>query len=174
MAAIVLYLKRWKIDSHMERTMKSTHWQCLWVKYYRLFNLHLSIQEDGCDIINLPGVYCVGSGDGSGVNQKGINHVAFEFKFPMPGKKYTTETYYKLPVYYVLQVLSQMVAKNAGEFANLCYIQESSTLLVGESNKVLWDKLKCILDDYSSSSQKQPTRKPKWSNEMLPCLRDFA
>ena len=138
------------------------------------FYPHLSFQEDGCDIINLPGGYCVISGDGSGVNQEGINHVAIEFKCPMPGKKYTTETYYKLPVYYVLQVLSQMVAKNAGEFANLCYTQESSTLLVGEFNKVRWDKTKCMLDYYFSSSQKRPTRKPKWSNEMFPCLRDFA
>ena len=116
------------------------------------FYPQLSFQEDGCDIINLPGGYYVISGDGLGVNQEGINHVAFEFKCPMLGKKYTTETHYKLPVYYVLHVLSQMAAKNAGEFANLCYTQESSTLLVGEFNKVLWGKTKRILDDYSSSS----------------------
>ena len=71
----------------------------------------LMFHEDGCKVIPLSDSYGVVSGDGSGVNTDNVTEVAFEFKCPKTGKERVTDTHYKVPVYYVTQVLSQMAVK---------------------------------------------------------------
>lgn len=74
----------------------------------------LLYKEDGCITLPFGDTRAVINADGTGVNTNN-DVVAFEFKCPMPGKKYKTDALYEIPVYYTTQVLSQMAAKNLQE-----------------------------------------------------------
>lgn len=47
----------------------------------------LTYIEDGCEIMDLGDSRTIISGDGTGITKKKINTVAFELKYPIPGKK---------------------------------------------------------------------------------------
>ena len=106
-----------------------------------------------------PIVNAVISGDGTGRNSTDENVVAFEFKCPAPNKTFSTDLYYQPPIYYTIQLLSQMAAKNWPEYANVCYGKDSTALLVGRFDEVLWDKLLGVMNTYSLC-EKRPTKKP--------------
>ena len=73
---------------------------------------HLIFREDGCVVLPMYNSnYAVISGDGTGVNGDKEGKVAFELKCPIPGKVFTPDVYYTLPVYYSTQILSQMASK---------------------------------------------------------------
>ncbi|CAG2219838.1 unnamed protein product [Mytilus edulis] len=96
----------------------------------------LIYKEDGCIILPFGDTQAVISGDGTGVNTNN-DVVAFEFKCPMPGKKYKTDALYEIPVYYTTQVLSQMAAKNLQELAFICYTPDSITYIRGHFDLTL-------------------------------------
>lgn len=99
----------------------------------------MKYSEDGCEILDICDGYMVVSGDGTGVDGKENNCVAFEYKCPLENKQFTTDLYYTLPTRYVLQIASQMAVKDCDRYANICYTRESSTLLTGSSNPAFWN-----------------------------------
>ena len=146
-------------------------------KFMPIYWPELRFVEDGCEIMILGGRKAVISGDGTGVDNTGENTVAFELKCPMPGKEFTTDTYYKLKQYYGCQVLSQMKAKSCDSYANVCYTPESSTLIVGNDDTHAWNAvhnltLKLYGKDQADISL--PTRKDRMVNEVLPLVSDFC
>ena len=82
--------------------------------------------------------YTVISGDGTGVNGDKQAKVAFELKYPIPGKVFAPYVCNSLPVYYSTQVLSQMASKLCCRYANECYTLQSSTLICGDMDTDLW------------------------------------
>ena len=133
----------------------------------------LMFYEDGCSILTLDHGYSVISGDGSGVKSTGEAAVAFEIKCPMPNKKYTTDLYYSLPLYYILQILSQMAVKGSESFVNVCYTAESTSILTGEFDDRLWEEVHKVMQVYSATASKRPTKKPQWVGEITPLLDEF-
>ena len=93
-------------------------------KIMRVYYPNAIYKGDGCVVKSMSedlDAYAVISGDGTcikKVENDWENIVAAEFKCPMPGKMYVPDVYYKLPPYYVCQILSQMNAKDCGELAN--------------------------------------------------------
>lgn len=81
-------------------------------KIMPVYQPNLIYSEDGCLVVNLDNsTFAIISGDGSAINQIGESATTYEVKCPVPDKKYTTDVYYKLPVRYTTQLLSQMSAK---------------------------------------------------------------
>ena len=143
-------------------------------KIMPVFYPELTYTEDGCVVYPLGDKYMVVSGDGSGKTEVGDNVIAFEMKCPMENKQFATDVYYRLPVRYTLQILSQMSVKNCKSYANICFTRESTTLLEGAFEPDLWNKVNNALTEYATSSEKRPTKKPPWVKEMKPCMDDFA
>lgn len=106
-------------------------------KYLPVFLPHNLFCEIGCRTINLAndkGIdsYAVSSGDGTDVQTDETPHVVFEIKCPRPGKVHTTDVYYKLPVYYSIQVMAEMETGGCDQFVNICYNPESTTFISGK------------------------------------------
>ena len=75
--------------------------------------------------------HAVISGDGSGINKVGDKDVTFEVKCPILGINWETDGYYKSPVRYIMQVLSQMAVKHWKTCMFISYAPESTTLFFG-------------------------------------------
>ena len=129
--------------------------------------------EDGCATLPFPVVYMAVSGDGIGVTMDGKNTVAFELKCPVPNKPFTADVYYKVPLRYSLQILSQMATKGCEKYANICYTKESTTVFRGKFDEDLWCSVVNVLHEFAQSHGKRPTKKPKWVNELRPALEEF-
>ena len=94
--------------------------------------------------------------DNSGVSQP---FAAVEIKCPYPGKLYTTQVQYKLPVYYVPQILSEMVALQVSTLLFVSYSEESTVLLRVEFDHDLWNSLLTMASDiYPAVNPSAPKR----------------
>ena len=138
----------------------------------------LTFKEDGCSILRTEtktAPYAVVSGDGTCETIGGQNIVAVEFKCPMPNKQYSTDVYYNLPSYYALQVMSQMKAKGCASFANLCYTDNSSTLIIGENNSDLWSEAWSLATEmYGHGPGKRPTTRDPRSRVLGTRLKEYS
>ena len=133
---------------------------------------NLKYREDGCICLPMEnGKYAVVSGDGSGLSD-GQTKMAFELKCPMTGKEFTTDVYYKMPVYYTTQVLSQMVSKKCNAFTNLCYTPQSSTVLTGNYSPEIWDKVWSLANQLNATTDtKKPTKRNQQSMDISDDLK---
>ena len=123
--------------------------------------------EEGCYNIPTAGIgRLLVSPDGSlrepnesGTNDLGKPYAAVEIKCPYPGKRFTTPIHYKLPVYYVPQVICEMVALNVTTLMYISYSKESTVLLRVEFDNELWMSLLSLaLDIYPISNHAAPKR----------------
>ena len=119
----------------------------------------IKYREDGCLMVPMGLSYGIVSGDGSGVTSDGDMKIAFELKCPVPGKLFTPDVYYALPVRYSTQILSQMAAKHCNLYCNLCYTSQSSTIFAGEFREDMWMELTQRVDELYGTQSKRPTRK---------------
>ncbi|CAG2230153.1 unnamed protein product [Mytilus edulis] len=134
----------------------------------------LIYKEDGCIILPFGDTQAVISGDGTGVNTNN-DVVAFEFKCPMPGKKYKTDALYEIPVYYTTQVLSQMAAKNLQELAFICYTPDSITYIRGHFDAQLWSRIWTFVEKcYGSKDAARPTRRDPEIQTLLADLKAYS
>ena len=138
----------------------------------------LLFKEDGCIVLDMKsntGAYAVISGDGTGQNMDNTNILAVEFKCPMPNKQHVPDVYYRLPPYYVTQVLSQMAAKECEMFVNLCYTQESSTYIVGGYDKSLWCEVwELATKLYGHGPSRRPTVRCPESKVLEQSVKTFS
>ena len=82
-----------------------------------------------------------------------------EFKCPFPGKKFTTDVFYELPVRYVPQLLAEMNIGDAPEMLLLCWSDESSTLFRVLFDESLWlDILTACGNIYCIDKPRRPAR----------------
>lgn len=112
-------------------------------KILPVFYPHITFQEDGCVVVPLGETkepYSVVSGDGSGLDEEGHVHLAFEMKCPMP-KSFTTDVHYALPERYGTQILSQMAAKRANTCVYISYTEASSTVIVSPFDDKVWTEV---------------------------------
>jgi hypothetical protein len=88
--------------------------------------------EEGCYVVEEgDNPFLVVSPDGSGRqrNNEMKKCLAFEFKCPMPNKVFTTPVMYKIPTYYIPQILAEMHVLDVNELLFLSYTTESTTVL---------------------------------------------
>ena len=129
---------------------------------------HKVFVEEGCYRLQDSSCPCfIVSPDGS-LREKGTEEnsgigkpfAAVEIKCPYPGKRFTTEVRYKLPVYYVPQVLSEMVALQVPTLLFVSYSEwESTVLLMVEFDNDLWESLLSIASDIYPVVNSQPPKR---------------
>ena len=110
-------------------------------KVLPVINPQLEYYEDGCRILIQDGKVILGSsadGYGKPSTSSHITH-AFEFKCPTPNKMYTTDLHYKIPSYYIPQLLAEMRTLGCTKLLYLCYTQDASTVFEVTWNQELWD-----------------------------------
>jgi hypothetical protein len=111
-----------------------------------LFPNHTLI-EDGCERIKTPGnKVMIVSGDGTMQQGSGGSAISLELKCPLPGKQHTTDLPYSLPLRYSTQVLAQMNAKKQSEYVFVAYNSSSATVIQGNNDPSLWQKIIGIFD----------------------------
>ena len=66
---------------------------------------------------------------------------AVEIKCPYPGKQFTTPVQYSLPLYYVPQVLSEMVALDVDNLVFVSFSIESTCVFSVKFDNLLWKKI---------------------------------
>lgn len=97
--------------------------------------------EEGCEILKAGDkTFMVVSPDGSTlVDNETVK--AIEIKCPLPGKQFTTDVHYKVPVYYLCQLLSEMAALKCEQLLFLSYTPESTTVHLAIFDAGLWESL---------------------------------
>ncbi len=137
----------------------------------------LVVQEEGCEVIPIgdKGHIAISSGDGAGINTVNQPELAIEIKCPKPGKIHTTDVYYKLPIYYSIQVLAEMVSKQCNDFLNLCYNPKSSTVITGKMDNEVWDDIiSSTMKQLGSDQHKKPSRLDPDVAELKEKLGDYC
>ena len=137
---------------------------------------HLLYREDGCAVLPLKESYMVVSGDGCGVtNDNTSTEVVFEFKCPRTGKERVTDLHYKIPVYYLTQVASEMVAHGCKTFAYICYTPQSSTFITGSLDEKLWTDIWSVTEElYGEAQAPKPKKRHEDSKRLLEQLHEYA
>jgi hypothetical protein len=145
-------------------------------KYVPVFYPELVYKEDGCEIIRLENCVAVVSGDGTLCLQQtpeSLPHtIAVEIKCPVPGKIFTTDTYYSLPPYYATQVLSQMAAKQCSSYLNACYTHSSTSFIEGQFDLDLWLATEELVKEVCSP--RKPTKKSQKSIDLKSQMKSYA
>ncbi|VDI45652.1 Hypothetical predicted protein [Mytilus galloprovincialis] len=138
-------------------------------KILPIFYPNFSFVEEGCEVVcDKDETFLIVSPDGSARYFNSENYkpsdavaLAIEIKCPYPNKLYTTPVYYKMPWYYVIQVLSEMYVLNASSLLFLCYSTDSTTVCVANFDEELWNeilaKLKTI---YGTEKPVMPKKLP--------------
>ena len=132
--------------------------------------------EEGCYRLSIGGKNMIISPDGSCRSTENDNVVyGVECKCPYPGKKHTTQVHYKLPKYYVTQVLSEMFALQTDKLFLICYSAESSTVLQVKFDKDLWDEIQteicCI---YGPEPPIRPSKRSESSKRLQLKIDEFV
>jgi hypothetical protein len=147
-------------------------------KLIPVFYPNLVFKEDGCKIFDLKksNMFGVSSGDGTGYNRETqSSEVAFEIKCPIPGKKHTTDVFYKLPHYYAVQVLAEMNTSSCEKFANICYTPTSTTYITGENNARVWNEIVELTQQlYCAEPQLKPSRVSPEALQLKDTLKEYA
>ena len=138
-------------------------------KFLPVFEPSLIYLEEGCykkSIGNGPNeVPIVISPDGSLRNSAdSAASFGIECKCPFPGKLFTTPVYYKIPKYYVTQVLAEMFSLDCTELYFICYSKESSTVFNVRFCPDLWRDLEN--ETVTIYGQEHPVRPAKKSNRL--------
>ena len=101
-------------------------------KVLPVFHPNASFVKEGCYVLNTGGCRIVVSPDGScrTMHDNTLNETVcgLEIKCPYPGKICTTPVYYKLPVYYVFQILCEMDVLKTDKLLFMCYSLESTSV----------------------------------------------
>ena len=132
---------------------------------------NMMYMEEGCYGISVgeKRIFVV-SPDGSG--RYGMNNppaMAFEFKCPLPGKKFTPDVHYKIPPYYALQLMLEMKALGVNQLVYLCWTPASSTAFKVTFHTELWECIRALSTYiYGPDKMKKMT---KVSPEVK-CIRD--
>ena len=135
----------------------------------------LTYIEDGCEIMDLGDSRAIISGDGTGITREKINTVAFEFKCPIPGKKYKTDLHYSLPVRYTTQILSQMAVKKCESLAFVSFTPESVSYIHADMDPGLWSHIWRHTEDlYGSINKSRPTKRNQNAKPLLEQLEQYA
>ena len=115
--------------------------------------------EEGCCVVKHKDEgFLVISPDGSCRGQDG-SVLGCEFKCPYPDKQYSTVVHYKIPKYYVCQLLAEMYCLSADKLIYLLYSKESPTAFLVEFDPVLWeDILEELVRVYGVEKPKKQTR----------------
>ena len=119
-------------------------------------------QDDDCMKKGLPlNRSMVISGDGS-IMMKGIENVktTVEIKCPVPGKVWTTDTYYQIRTRYSTQVMSAMDAKCCADFVKVCYTHQSTTVITGGQDAELFHRVENLVERiYCEEDMRRPTKR---------------
>ena len=108
--------------------------------------------EVGCVKRENNGVHYIISPDGrcdeKSNDNKETNTMAIEIKcpFPAPPGTYKLPVYYKIPKYYVPQILSEMFALGVGHLLFLCYSRESTAVMQADFDPDLWSLMQKELE----------------------------
>ncbi|XP_060589874.1 uncharacterized protein LOC132745056 [Ruditapes philippinarum] len=133
--------------------------------------------EEGCEIVRHNGnIIIVVSPDGSIRGKEDVDiQYAVEIKCPYPGKVYTTPVYYKMPWYYVSQVLMEMYVLKVNRLLFVCYSSDSSTIFEAPFDEILWteinDRIKTLYGDDNPSIM---TRLPPGNKTLIEKMKTYC
>ena len=122
---------------------------------------NLSYFEEGCKVIptSTDDYFMVVSPDGSLREEETKEpKMMYETKCKSPSA-FSPHVYYKIPKYYVIQLLTEMQAYNCKHLLFTCWSEESLTAFHVQFNEELW--CKCwqeLISLYGNESNKRPTR----------------
>ena len=85
--------------------------------------------------------------------------LAIEIKCPISGKLYATPVFYKIPMYCVAQIMSEMKALNTSKLLFICYLPESTSFHIFMFNNDLWSQMWEELVLVYGDDPKKPTRR---------------
>lgn len=148
-------------------------------KVLPIYNPNLTFFEEGCIIlqsdINEDEHFMVVSPDGSGFdNVQNKTALAFEIKCPTT-KQFTVDLHYKIPYYYICQLLCEMYALESVELYYACYTYESTVVhkVSFDLNlwKILWKKIQQL---YPNENPIRPKKTDADKKEMLSAIKRFA
>jgi hypothetical protein len=97
--------------------------------------------EGGCIKCTINDSYIIVSPDGSCVNSAtDQTEIAVEIKCPFPLEEgsYKPHVYYKIPKYYVPQILSEMAALGTTSLLFLCYSKDTTVVMEAYFDNDLW------------------------------------
>ena len=129
----------------------------------------MNFYEEGCYALELiNGGYTIVSPDGSlRQSSNKSNVIGIEIKCPYPDKTFTTPIHYKLPTYYVPQVLCEMAALNAEQLLFVSYSEQSTSVLKVEFDPELMNKL------LSLASELYPKVNASYPGKLHPDVKDL-
>ena len=132
----------------------------------------LSFSEKGCIKVNVDDSHIIVSPDGSCFStSSGNTSIAVEIKCPFPpipgSGSYKMPVYYKIPSYYVPQILSEMAALKTETLLFLCFSNESTVVLKAIFDDELWS---AIIQELALTYGKHGGR-PKRKSDNIHLLR---
>ena len=130
---------------------------------------HLTFSEEGCIKVNFDEYHMIVSPDGSCFNSSsGTTEIAVEIKCPFPPNPgtYKSPVYYKIPRYYVPQILSEMRALQTEVLLFLCYSKESTVVLRGIFDSDLWQSITQELELTYGLNGERPKRRSSNYDEL--------
>ena len=136
----------------------------------------LVFHEEGCYRIESEDNLLVVSPDGScRVPGQNKNSLGIEFKCPQTGKKFSTDVHYKVPEYYIPQLLCEMKALRCKKLLYLCYTEESSTVFECLWNEQLWEMIWNALEQtLGGESPQRPTRTLPYVKNLKAEIKNYA
>ena len=115
--------------------------------------------EEGCEIMKLAEkTFMVVSPDGSLRNDQHTVK-AIEIKCPLPGKVYTTDVHYVVPIYYICQILAEMSALKCENLLFISYTPQSTTVHKADFDRDLWNDLFHLATELLNESSRYPKKK---------------
>ena len=125
-----------------------------------VFYPSLIFQEESCAVMenNNQKPMLVVSPDGTLRNTKHEPAMAFEAKCKPPNEQ-STEVYYKIPWYYVTQILAEMAAYNTNDLLFTCWSPHSTVAMIAKYDDSLFQACVSELNDVlGGENVKRPTR----------------
>ena len=117
--------------------------------------------------------FIIVSPDGS-CRQNSVPVTAIEIKCPLPGKKVVPDVHYRLPDYYVCQVLSEMTVLNCTSLFYVCWTPQSTTVFKVQYDFEVWQLIHRELTEIYiyGSHGKKPVR-PKRKSQMITTIKQY-
>ena len=133
--------------------------------------------ELGCYVMDeddAPFVVVSPEGSGRNIDDEQKISFAFELKCPMPDKVFTTPVHYKIPVYYVPQLLAEMHVLDTNQLLFLSYTSESTSVLRVKFDAQLWDDIYCEAKRVYLTEKVKPYKLSKAVHEIRDRLKSFC
>ena len=115
--------------------------------------------------------FLIVSPDGS-CRENEVPIAAIEIKCPLPGKTVVPDVQYKIPDYYVCQILSEMVAFNCTSLFYVCWTPESTTVFQVHYDDDLWGIINQELIGILQGQEMKPLR-PKRKSPNISVLKSL-